>query len=160
MRSQDSCALPIPDNHFVCLFSVWKMFVCCCFGKIRTLDLSSDHFITAQGGSLMCLLSVVWEFDPRKWESVVTGDKACHLPHPFSMLLEPILKILWLPYNERCFISFSLFLFLYKDNQVDIIDVMVSGCNFKAMQNTDSLLVGTNWVESKPGIMTTPSLQS
>lgn len=38
---------------------------------------------------------------------------------------------------------FSLSLLLYKEDQGDIIDVVVSGYNFKAMQNIDSLLVGT-----------------
>lgn len=38
---------------------------------------------------------------------------------------------------------FPLSLLLYKANQGDIIDVVVSGYNFKAMQNIDSLLVGT-----------------
>ena len=71
---------------------------------------------------------------------MVAGCQACLLLYQYSVLAGP--KNLVTPLQLETF-YFSLSLLLYKVDQGDIIDVVVSGYNFKAMQNIDSLLVGT-----------------
>lgn len=71
---------------------------------------------------------------------MVAGCQACLLLHQYSVLAGP--KNLVTHLQLEMF-YFSLSLLLYKANQGDIIDVVVSGYNFKAMQNIDSLFVRT-----------------